>query len=42
MIINGKEYKVKEIDFNTMCELEDNGVSITDMDKNLLVLLGDF
>lgn len=33
MIINGKEYKVKEISFNTMCELEDNGVSITEMDK---------
>jgi len=33
MIINGKEYKVKEITFNTMCELEDNGVSITEMDK---------
>ena len=42
MIINGKEYKVKEIDFNIMCELEDNGVSITDMDKKPFSVIRGF
>lgn len=42
MIINGKEYKVKEISFNTMCELEDNGVSITDMDKKPFSVIRGF
>jgi hypothetical protein len=29
--VNGKEYKAKEFDFNTVCDLEDMGVSIEDM-----------
>ena len=26
--INGKDYRSKEIDFNFVCDLEDNGVSL--------------
>ena len=28
--INGKDYKLKEIDFNDICDLEDLGLSLTD------------
>ena len=42
MKINGKEYKIKEIDFNTMCELEDNGISIADMDKKPFSVIRGF
>lgn len=42
MKINGKEYNVKEIDFNTMCELEDNGVSISDMEKKPFSVIRGF
>jgi len=31
MIINGKKYKPRELDFNAMCELEAHGVSITEI-----------
>lgn len=27
--INGKEYRAKEFDFNTICDLEDLGIDIT-------------
>lgn len=29
--INGKRYNAKPFDFNTVCDLEDNGVSLTQM-----------
>lgn len=29
--INGKDYKLKNIDFNAVCELEDLGMSIVDI-----------
>lgn len=29
--INGKRYDAKPFDFNTVCDLEDNGVSLTQM-----------
>ena len=36
MIINGTEYKNRELNFNTACRLEDMGVSLLDMkDKTL-------
>lgn len=41
--INGKSYKAKELDFNGMCELEDFGVSMTDVSgKNLSLVRAYF
>lgn len=34
--INGKEYKLPNIDFTAMCELEDRGFSVTEFTKKLL------
>lgn len=31
--VNGKEYKTAGITFNTVCELEDNGITLADMAK---------
>ena len=31
--INGKRYNAKPFNYNTVCNLEDNGVSIADMSK---------
>lgn len=31
--VNGKEYKTAGITFNTVCELEDNGIALADMAK---------
>ena len=36
MIINGKNYRIPELNFNTMCQLEDMGLSLTQMDKKVL------
>lgn len=33
--INGKSYKAAEFDVNFMCELEENGIAIEDIDKNM-------
>lgn len=39
--INGKEYKSKMMDFNFMCDLEDMGVSVVDMEgKNMSLVRG--
>ena len=31
--INGKRYTARPFDFNTVCDLEDNGVSLAEMSK---------
>ena len=31
--INGKRYQAKAFDFNTVCDLEDSGVPLTEMTK---------
>lgn len=31
--INGKTYKAKEVDFNFLCDLEDEGVSLDNMER---------
>ena len=31
--INGKTYKAKEFDFNLLCDLEEQGLSLEDIDK---------
>lgn len=36
MKINGREYKIPELNFNAMCQLEDLGVSFSEMDKKVL------
>lgn len=36
MIINGKFYKDAELDFNTVCEMENMGVSIQNIDDNIM------
>lgn len=41
--INGKEYKSKTMDFNFMCDLEDMGVSVANIDeKNMSLIRGYF
>ena len=35
LTINGKNYKAAEFDVNFMCEMEDNGIQIEDIDKNM-------
>lgn len=42
MNINGRSYKMPELDFNAMCELEDMGVVLTDMDKKVLTTVRGF
>lgn len=36
--INGKRYTAKSFDFNTVCDLEDSGVSLIDMTKKPMSL----
>lgn len=36
MTINGKFYKDAELDFNTVCEMENMGVSIQNIDDNIM------
>lgn len=31
--INGKEYAIPEVDFDTICQLEENGVYLLNMDR---------
>lgn len=42
MIINDKEYRIPELDFNAMCKLEDMGISLTEMDKKVLTTIRGF
>jgi hypothetical protein len=37
--INGKEYVTKELDFNAVCDLEEMGVNITNIEKNALTVV---
>lgn len=37
--INGKEYEAKPFTFNMICELEDMGFSIEDMDRKALSMI---
>ena len=36
MTINGKFYREAELDFNTVCEMENMGVSIQNIDDNIM------
>lgn len=37
--VNGRVYKAKELDFNFLCNLGDNGIDIGDIDKKMLPTL---
>lgn len=38
-IVNGKEYRAKEFDFNTVCDLEDLGISLEEMENKPLSMI---
>lgn len=42
MKINGKSYCIPELSFNSICELEAMGVSITSMDKHIMMTVRGF
>ena len=42
MLINEKNYTMPELNFNTMCQLEDMGISMTEMDKRVLTTVRGF
>lgn len=42
MIINGKSYKLPELDFNAVCELEEMGVSLLDGNVKPLTMIRGF
>ena len=37
--INGRTYKAAEFDVNFMCEMEDNGIQLEDIDKKMFKLI---
>ena len=37
--VNGKSYKAKEFDFNLLCDLEELGISLDDIDKRPMSLI---
>ena len=37
--VNGRTYKAKEFDFNLLCDLEEQGLSLEDIDKKPLSLV---
>ena len=42
MILNGKNYKMRELTFNSICKLEDMGISLTSLDKKPLATIRAF
>ena len=42
MTINGKTYKMPELNFNTVCKLEDMGVSLTTKDTKTMSTIRGF
>ena len=38
-VVNGKSYKAKEFDFNFLCDLEDQHLSLEDIDKKPMSLI---
>ena len=42
MRINGKTYKMPELSFNAMCQLEDMGISMADFDKKPMAAIRGF
>lgn len=42
MKINGKTYKMPELNFNAMCQLEDMGISLADFEKKPMAAIRGF
>lgn len=42
MTINGKIYKMPELSFNAVCQLEDMGISLADFDKKPMAAIRGF
>lgn len=42
MTINGKTYKMPELSFNAVCQLEDMGISLADFDKKPMAAIRGF
>ena len=42
MKVNGKEYKIPELDFQAMCDIEDTGVSIVNMKEKFMKTIRGF
>ncbi len=42
MKINGKIYKMPELSFNAMCQLEDMGISLADFEKKPMAAIRGF
>ena len=42
MTINGNKYKIPELTFNSMCELEDMGIALTTLDKKPMATIRGF
>ena len=40
--VNGKTYKAKEFDFNFLCDLEDQNLSLEDIDKKPMSLIRSY
>ena len=40
--LNGKEYVLPELDFNTVCDLEERGFSLSDLNSKPMVMLRAF
>ena len=40
--VNGKSYKAKEFDFNFLCDLEDQNLSLEDIDKKPMSLIRSY
>ena len=39
LTINGKSYKAAEFDVNFMCEMEDNGIQLEEIDKKMFKMI---
>ena len=39
LTINGKSYKAAEFDVNFMCDMEDNGIQLEDIDKKMFKMI---
>ena len=42
MKINNKNYTIPELNYNTLCDLEDMGVSLAEMDKKIFSTIRGF
>ena len=36
LTVNGREFRAKEVDFNFLCELSENGIDVSEVDKKII------